>query len=206
VRQANLDEEPAATLYRPYLQLVEHDMFFMVRARTSADAVHVAMQLPEHLRAVDPSREWWQVRAMDQVIDESDSIKVRRFVLILLGTFASLALLLAGVGLYGVMAYFVAERRHEIAVRVALGASRRAVLEQVLMEAVRLLAAGLVLGGIAAHSLTRLISSMLYGVTASDAPTYLVVACLLGAVALLASYLPARRATQVDPILALREP
>ena len=205
IRQANLDEAPAATIYRPYTQIVEHDMFLMVRTRTAGDMPRVASALPGELRKGDPSMEWWEVRPMRQVIAESGAIRGRRFVVRLLGAFAVLALILAGVGLYGVMAYFVAERRREIAVRVALGATRPAVFKQVLGEAVRLLVVGLVAGAIAAQFLTRLIASLLFGVTATDVPTYLVVFVVLATVALVASYLPARRAARVDPIAALRE-
>ena len=205
IRQANLDEAPAATIYRPYTQIVEHDMFLMVRTRTAGDMPRVAGALPGELRKSDASMDWWEVRPMRQVIAESGAIRGRRFVVRLLGAFAALALILAGVGLYGVMAYFVAERRREIAVRVALGATKPAVLKQVLGEAVRLLAVGLVAGAIAAQFLTRLIASLLFGVTTTDAPTYLVVFVVLATVALMASYLPARRASRVDPIAALRE-
>jgi len=142
---------------------------------------------------------------MRQVIAESGAIRERRFVVLLLGGFAALALVLAGVGLYGVMAYFVVERRREIAVRVSLGATRSLVLQQVLGEAGRLLAIGLVTGAVAAQFLTRLISSLLFGVAATDVPTHLVVFAVLGMVTMLASYLPARRAAGIDPIAALKE-
>ena len=177
----------------------------MVRARTASDMPRVATALPGELRNSDPSMDWWEVRPMRQVIAESGAIRGRRFVVRLLGAFAALALILAGVGLYGVMAYFVAERRRELAVRVALGATRPAVFKQVLGEAVRLLVIGLVAGAIAAQFLTRLIASLLFGVTATDVPTYVVVFVVLSTVALVASYLPAHRAARVDPIAALRE-
>jgi putative ABC transport system permease protein len=205
IRQANLDEAPAATIYRPYTQIVEHDMFLMVRTRTAGDMPRVASALPGELRKGDPSMEWWEVRPMRQVIAESGAIRARRFVMLLLGGFAALALILAAVGVYGVMTYFVAERRRELAVRVALGATRPDILKQVLGETARLLAVGLVGGALAAQFLTRLIASLLFDVTATDVPTYLVVFVVLATVSLLASYLPARRAAQTDPIAALRE-
>ena len=205
IRQANLDEAPAATIYRPYTQIVEHDMFLMIRTRTERDMPRVADVLPAELRKVDPGMDWWDVRPMRQVIAESGAIRARRFVVLLLGGFAALALVLAGVGLYGVMAYFVVERRREIAVRVSLGATRSLVLKQVLGEAGRLLAIGLVTGAVAAQFLTRLISSLLFGVAATDVPTHLVVFAVLGMVTMLASYLPARRAAGIDPIAALKE-
>jgi putative ABC transport system permease protein len=204
IRQGNLDEAPAATIYRPYTQIVEHDMFLMIRTRTERDMPRVADVLPAELRKVDATMDWWDVRPMRQVIAESGAIRARRFVVLLLGGFAALALVLAAVGLYGVMAYFVAERHREIAVRVSLGATRSLVLKQVLGEAGRLLAIGLVTGAVAAQFLTRLISSLLFGVAATDVPTHLVVFALLGMVTMLASYLPARRAAGIDPIAALK--
>ena len=205
IRQANLDEAPAATIYRPYTQIVEHDMFLMVRTRTDRDMNRVAALLPGELRKADPGMIWFDVRPMRQVIAASGAIRERRFMMLLLGAFAALALVLVGVGLYGVIAYFVAERRREIAVRMALGATRTIVLRQVLGEAVRLLSVGLVAGALAAQGLTRLISSLLFDVARTDVPTHLAVFALLGTVAMLASYLPARRAAAVDPMSALRE-
>jgi len=180
-------------------------MFLMVRTRTDRDLARVAAVLPGELHKSDPSMDWFDVRPMRQVIAESGAIRERRFVVRLLGGFAALALVLAAVGLYGVMAYFVAERRREIAVRVALGATRPVVLKQVLGEALRLLAMGLVAGAIAAQALTRLISGLLFGIGSTDVPTHLVVFAVLGTVAMLASYLPARRAAAVDPMSVLRE-
>ena len=166
IRQANLDEQPAATIYRPFTQIVEHDMYLMVKVRSGADMARIAASLPSELSAAVSGSQWFEVRSTAQAINASESVRLRRFVLILLGIFATLALALAAVGLYGVMSYFVAERRREIAVRVALGATRSAVLVQVLSEAGRLVAAGLVLGGVAAHFLTRFISSLLFGIAA----------------------------------------
>jgi predicted permease len=205
VRQGGLDQQPALTLYRPYSQIVEHDMYLMVRARSSSDAARLAMHLGPQLLAIDPAKYWTDVRPMRDVISGSDSIRVRRFVLILLGSFAGLAVLLAAVGTYGVMAYSVADRTREIGIRVALGATRSMVLTHVLAEAMKLTAAGLVIGALAAQALTRFISSMLFGVSSTDAVTYVGVSGMLVAVALLASYLPARRATRIDPLVALRQ-
>jgi putative ABC transport system permease protein len=204
VRQANLDEPPAVTLYRPYSQMVEHDMYLLVRTRSSSDATRVEANLRSALVAADPSREWSDVRPMHQVIDRSESIRLRRFVLTLLGSFAALALVLAAVGTYGVMAYAVADRTREIGIRVALGASRSVILRQVLGETTKLAMAGLVLGGLAAQAMTRFISAMLFDVSSADVVTYAGVSVLLTSVALLASYIPARRAAQIDPMVALR--
>jgi ABC-type antimicrobial peptide transport system permease subunit len=180
-------------------------MYLMVRIESARDAARVARDLRARLALAAPGTEWADVVPLRQIIDQSDSIRQRRFVLILLGAFAGLALVLAAVGLYGVMAYFVEERRREIGIRVALGASRAMVLRQVMSEALRLAVMSLIAGAIAAQLLTRLIASMLFGVTATDVATYAVVWLLLTAVTLLATYLPARRAARVDPIGALRE-
>lgn len=205
IRQGNLDEAPAATIYRPYGQIFEHDMFLLVRTRTDRDTAPVAAALVPALRAADPAMSWWTVQSMRQSIAQSGSVRMRRFVVQLLAAFAVLALVLAAVGLYGVMAYLVTERRREIAVRMALGATPRIVLEQILGEAGRLLLVGLVAGALVTRWLTRWMASLLFGVTATDVATHLVVFAILGTVALLASYLPARRAARTDPMVALRE-
>jgi predicted lysophospholipase L1 biosynthesis ABC-type transport system permease subunit len=206
IRQANLDEQPSATLYRPYSQIVEHDMYLMVRIGSANDAGRIAKDLRARLALVAPGTEWADVRPLQQIIDGSESIRLRRFVLILLGCFAALAVALAAVGLYGVMAYFVEERRREIGIRMALGASQSVVLRHVLTESLRLAAVALVLGAPVAQLLTKLIAAMLFDVSGTDVMTYAAVWTLLVGVSLLASYLPARRAACVDPIVALREP
>ena len=205
IRQGNLEEQPAETIYRPFTQIVEHDMYVLVKARTDADMMRLAAALSSELGRLHPGSQWWDVRPTEETIRASESVRLRRFVVILLGIFAALALILAAVGLYGVMAYFVLERRHEIAVRIALGATRSVVLRNVLGEAARLAAAGLLLGGIVAHFLSRFISSLLFGIGVNDLVTYVAVSGVLAAVALCASYLPANRAASIDPIEALKE-
>jgi predicted permease len=205
VRQANLDEVPAVTLYRPYSQIVEHDMYLMVRARSAADTTLLSAQLHEQLLAVDPTKEWGDVRPMRDVISDSESMRLRRFILILLGTFGALAIVLAAVGTYGVMAYAVADRTREIGIRVALGATRSIVMSHVLSDAARLTLAGLIIGGLGARGLTQLMTSMLFGIAPTDVVTYLGASAVLAAVAVFASYIPARRATRVDPLIALRQ-
>jgi putative ABC transport system permease protein len=139
---------------------------------------------------------------MEEVI--GGSLAQRRLSMSLLATFAALALLLAGVGIYGVLAYSVTERTHEIGLRMALGASSRDVLRMVMGNSARLIAAGLALGLGAALAVTRLMTSLLFQVSATDPLTYAGIAALLSAIALIASYLPARRAARVDPMVALR--
>jgi ABC-type antimicrobial peptide transport system permease subunit len=133
-----------------------------------------------------------------------ESLRQRTFALVLLGVFAGVALALASIGLYGVLAYDVAQRSREFGVRIALGAGPREIIRLVLGAGTRLIAAGLALGLGGAALVTRLIQSFLFGIGAHDPLTFAAVAAALGAVALLATWLPARRATRVDPIVALR--
>jgi putative ABC transport system permease protein len=141
---------------------------------------------------------------MEEMISESPASFMRRFPALLIGLFAGMALLLASVGLYGVVSYSVSQRTHEIGVRMALGARASDILRMVLKQGLALACAGLVIGAASALALMRLLGSMLYEVSASDPTTFAVVSVTLGAVALLACYIPARRATKVDPMIALR--
>jgi ABC-type antimicrobial peptide transport system permease subunit len=141
-------------------------------------------------------------QTMDQII--SDSLAAHRFSMILLGIFAALALLLSSVGIYGVISYLVGQRTQEIGIRVALGARRGDVLRLILSHSVKMAVLGVLIGMGASIALTRLMGKMLYGVSATDPTTFLGVAVILSAVALAASYIPARRALRVDPIVALR--
>ena len=134
----------------------------------------------------------------------ADSLSQRRFAMIVLGAFAAAALLLASLGIYGVISYLVGQRAHELGIRVALGASRRQIFTLVLGHGLKMTLAGVALGLVAAFGLTRLIRTMLFGVGATDPATFAIIAVLLTLVALLACYLPARRATKVDPLVALR--
>jgi putative ABC transport system permease protein len=204
VRQANLDEPPAATLYRPYSQIVEHDMFLVARSGSAAQSGRIANELQSRLDALDATREWWPVRGMSRVIRDSESIRLRRFVLILLGGFATVALLLAAIGVYGVASGAIAERTHEIGVRIALGATSPAIFRELVGEMMALAAAGLALGCAGTVALVRLIRAMLFGVGAADPATFAGVTLVLAGVVFVAASLPARRATRVDPLTALR--
>lgn len=141
-------------------------------------------------------------QTMKEVI--ADSLAQRRFAMIVLGAFAAAALLLASLGIYGVISYLVGQRSHELGIRVALGATRRQILTLVLGQGLKMTLTGVVLGLIAAFGLTRLMRTLLYGVGATDPVTFAVIAVLLTVIALVACYLPARRATKVDPLVALR--
>lgn len=132
------------------------------------------------------------------------SLASRRFAVMLLGSFAVLALVLAAIGLYGVMAYAVGRRTHEIGIRMALGAERGAILKMVVAKGLKLALLGVTPGVIGALGLTRLLSGLLYGVKPTDPVTLIVVSCVLTLVGLVASYIPARRAAKVDPVVALR--
>jgi putative ABC transport system permease protein len=144
----------------------------------------------------------YDIATMEQLL--AKSVMQPRFSTFLFGLFALLALALAAIGLYGVMSYVVAQRAHEIGVRMALGAQRRDVLGLIVRQGLTLTMIGSAVGLAAALAVTRLLASMLYGVSATDAPTFIGVSLFLIAVALLASYMPARRATKVDPLTALR--
>jgi len=152
--------------------------------------------------AVDKDQPVSNVRTMDQVL--AAAISRERFQMLLLGLFAALALVLACVGLYGVISYGVAQRTHEIGVRMALGAQPRDVLRLVIRQGMVLTLAGLLIGTAGALAATRVMTELLYGVMPTDAITFISVGALLVLVALLACYVPARRATKVDPLIALR--
>jgi putative ABC transport system permease protein len=142
------------------------------------------------------------VQTMEQIV--SRSLAERRFTMLVLIIFAATALLLAAVGIYGVMSYAVTRRVHELGIRAALGASRQEIVALVLGEGMRLAGIGLGLGLLAALALTRLLADLLYGVRPADPATLVAVTLLLGGIALVACYIPARRATAVDPVVALR--
>ena len=173
-----------------------------VIARTAGKPESLSSTLRGEVWAVDKDQSVFDLKTMDQILSEMSS--QRRFNMLLLGVFSSLALTLAAVGIYGVMSYSVAQRTHEIGIRMALGARRTDVLGMVVMRGMMLTAAGIGVGLIGAMGLTWLMSSLLYGVSPTDPLTFVVIPILLGAVALGACFVPARRATKVDPMIALR--
>ena len=153
------------------------------------------------VQAIDPGVAIAFVRPMEQIV--GDSIAARRLAVVLLGAFAVIAIVLATVGIYGVISFLVIQRTHELGVRMALGAQRFDILRLVLGRAVKLVAVGTIIGLVLALVSTRALSSLLYQVSAFDGMTFLVVTVVLGLVAFLASYFPARRATRADPMIAL---
>src|SRR5215813_1352248 len=173
----------------------------VVRSRLS-DPLRLSVAAQGVVASVSKEIPLANLRTMDQVI--ADSVQSRRFVMLLLSMFAALAMLLAGIGLYGVMSYSTAQRTREIGIRMALGAHKQDVVKLVVAQGMTLTLIGIALGMIASVVLTRTISGLLYGVGAMDGYVFTVVSGLLASIALLANYFPARRAAKVDPMVALR--
>jgi putative ABC transport system permease protein len=170
--------------------------------RAGGDPTTISQAVRAKLRQLDSTLPIFDVRTYDRVV--KDDTEVRRFTASLLGVFAGVALFLAAIGIYGVLSYTVEQRTHEIGVRIALGARGSAVVRMMVLQAMRTVGVGLAIGVAAALVLTRYINSMLYGVRSWDPLVFVVITGLLGGVALFASYLPARRATRIDPMIALR--
>jgi putative ABC transport system permease protein len=195
-----LDNPARLEIYYPYLQRPNSDMNLVVRS--AVDPSSLTASIRAAVATIDKDQPIFAVHTMQELVD--DSISTRRLTLVLLGIVSVLALVLAAIGIYGVVAYSVALRTQEIGIRMALGAQRQDVLRLVLGQGARIAFFGVAIGLAAAAALARLLSSLLFSVSASDPLTFAAVAVLLIAVALLACYIPARRALRVDPIIALR--
>jgi putative ABC transport system permease protein len=200
VHQLGLDTTPEPTVYWPHPELVMSGMTILVRS--SNDPLAALSTIRNQLQQMDPELPMAAVATMDQLL--ADSLSRSRFTMLLLGIFAVVALVLAAVGIYGLIAYSVTQRTQELGIRIALGAERRDVLRLVFVQGTRLTLLGVAIGVLGALALSRLLGSLLFGVSATDPLTFAGVACLLVVVALLACFFPARRATRVDPMVALR--
>jgi putative ABC transport system permease protein len=200
-KEAGLDEEEPPQLYMPYRQWPVQGMSLILA--TTIPPASVADAARRAVYATDANMPVANVKTLEQIV--ARSISQPRFYTMLLAVFAGVALLLAAIGIFGVLSYAVAQRTREIGIRMALGAQERTVLGLVVRQAMALAAAGVAIGVILALALSRsLVSKMLFSTSPHDALTFVSVAAILGTVALAASYIPARRATRVDPIVALR--
>ncbi|MGI8995218.1 MAG: ABC transporter permease [Pyrinomonadaceae bacterium] len=200
IRHRGLDAELKAQLYYPHAQSTAAGLSVVVRAAN--DPASLTSAVRGAVRAVDKDQPVYGVRTMDEVLN--NSVAQKRFSMFLLAIFASVALVLAAVGIYGVMAYTVSARTNEMGIRIALGARSIDILRLVVGQGMILALAGVGVGLVAALVVTRVMSSLLYGISATDPLTFAAIALLLTGVALLACYVPARRATKVDPMVALR--
>ena len=200
VKQYGLDKKEPMQIYLPEAQYP--GSFMTLAVRTSVDPKSMVAAVKSEILAADPDQAVYDIRTMEQLL--SDSISLRRFSMMLLIIFAAVALTLAAVGIYGVISYSVTQRTHEIGVRMALGASWRDILKLVIGQGMRLALTGIAIGVLASLALTRLMATLLYGVGATDAATFVLISLILAGVALGASFVPARRATKVDPMIALR--
>jgi putative ABC transport system permease protein len=217
MRQSRLDAEPAPQMFADYRQVLALTQarkmptagqerlafgFLSFFVRTSGDPAALMPTVRALVNRVDPAAGIDVILPMEQLV--ASSLTRQRFYALLLGVFAAIAATLGAIGIYGVLAYAVGQRTQEIGIRMALGAERGAVLRMVLRRGVVLTVTGIALGLAGAAALTRYLSAMLFDLTPLDPATYIAVAVSFGLVALIASYLPARRATGIDPMVALR--
>jgi len=201
VRQNDFIASPKMQMYLTYRQLKNVAANALV-VRTSIEPMSLAAPVRNAIWSVDKDQTVADIDTMDHIVAEA--VARQRFSMLLLGLFAALALLLASIGIYGVMSYSVAQRTREIGIRIALGARRTDVLQMTVKQGLKLVGAGMLLGLLAAILLTRVMASLLFGISATDPITFIGISVVLLAVAILASYVPALRATKVDPIVALR--
>ena len=200
VRHTGLDSNPRPEFFVPHLQNPFGGMAIVVR--TSSDPETLLPAAKDQIRAINKDQPFYSVYTMDALV--SRSLGERRFNLLLLCAFAAIALVLAGVGIYGLISFSISQRTHEIGVRMALGARTRDITKMILGEGLALALIGVTVGVVGALGLTRLLKGLLFGVTPTDPITFAAITVLIVALALVASYLPARRATRVDPMVALR--
>ncbi|MEW6210936.1 MAG: ABC transporter permease [Acidobacteriota bacterium] len=199
-KEYSAEKEPPIAVYYPFEQRAARNVYMVARA--SSDAARMSQAIIGEIQALDPELALFDVRAMEERL--YDSLARRRFALLLLTIFAAFALMLAVTGIYGVMSYWVNQRTKEIGIRSALGAGRRRIVWMVIGQAAIMVSIGVAAGLAGAFALTRVLSSLLFGISATDSLTFVALSIALGGAALMASYLPARRAAKVDPIVALR--
>jgi putative ABC transport system permease protein len=200
VRVFDLAQPAIPESYYPESQGTMSELALVVRTANDPQAQVPAIR--HVLHDLDKDLPWYGVQTLPEMVSQSS--RGQRFVALLLGLFAAVALALASVGIYGVVSYSVSQRTREIGIRMAFGAEVRNVLGMVLREILRLIFAGVAVGLLGAWALSRYLTSILYAVRATDLVTYVLAALLMAAVALVACYFPARRATKVDPMVALR--
>jgi putative ABC transport system permease protein len=200
VKQYGLDQPTTMQTYEPYTQQPPSSMMLVVRS--AGDPTNLSAAIRNEVLKLDKEQPTTYIKTLNEYF--AISVAQQRFSVVLLGIFAAVALVLAAVGIYGVLSYAVTQRTHEIGIRMALGAGQHDVFRLVVGRGMLLSVIGVVGGLVAAFALTRLMASLLFGVTATDAVTFASVAGVLLGVALLACYIPARRATKVNPLIALR--
>jgi len=203
-KQYGLDQDTPVQTYTPYLQMPFSNSMVVV-VRTAGDPLSLSAAVRSQVLSIDKQQPVASIRALEQIL--YNSLANQRFSMLLFGVFAAVAMVLAAVGIYGVMAYAVTQRTHEIGIRMALGASQSKVLKLVIKQGMLLVLIGVTLGLAAAFTLSILLTSfstLLYGIKPTDPTTYAGISLLLASVALAACYIPARRATKVDPMIALR--
>jgi predicted lysophospholipase L1 biosynthesis ABC-type transport system permease subunit len=199
-KYVTLGEDPTPFFYRPFFQ--DYGADAVLQVRTAGDPQQLVAAVRREVQALDPSLPVFDVKTMTSHL--GISLLPARLAGSLLGLFGLVAVVLSAIGIYGVMAYSVGQRTRELGVRVAIGARPADLLSMVVGQGMRLAAAGIGLGLVLAVAASRLAASLLYGISASDPLTFAGIALLLGLIAFAASYIPARRATRVDPIVALR--
>ena len=201
-REYQADVQPPITAYFPVEQYNIASRFVVVRTQANADAASLTNGAAQEIHRLDPELPPYDVATMDHRL--RDSLTRRRLSMFLLGTFAAFALVLAAIGIYGVIAYWVDQRTHEIGIRMALGADRARILTLIAREFLVMIVIGLAIGLGGAFALTRVMAGLLFGVSATDLTTFGFIPLLLGVIAMAATYLPARRAMRVEPIVAVR--
>ena len=197
LRRADLRDEPRADMYFPFEQAPSSQITLFIRSSRDPDLA----ALRSTLRALELDIVLFEPRSMNDIMN--DSVHVTRLALTLLGVFATIALALAAIGIYGVMSYVVRQRTREIGTRIALGASTRDIVWLVMRQGAVIAGVGAIVGGVAAAAATRVLASMLFGTTPSDPATFATAALVLIATTMAACYLPARRASRVDPARTL---